>query len=235
MAVATPGTTQQSASLKREIGLIGLLWASMGSIIGSGWLFGAQGALATAGPAAIISWIVGGVCILILALVHAELGAMFPVSGGSGRFPHYAFGGVAGASFGFFSWLQAATVAPIEVSAVIRYLAHYSWANGFLHSDKTLTHSGLVVAIILMALISSVNFLGIRVLAQTNSTLTWWKVAVPLFTVIVVCFAGNFNTGNFTAADGFSPDGTHGILAAVATSGIIFTLPRLRAGRPARR
>jgi hypothetical protein len=29
--------------LRREIGFIGLLWASTGSIIGSGWLFGAQG------------------------------------------------------------------------------------------------------------------------------------------------------------------------------------------------
>ena len=55
----------------------------------------------------LISWVIGGVCILVLALVHAELGAMFPLSGGSARFPHYAFGGIAGAGFGWFSWLQA--------------------------------------------------------------------------------------------------------------------------------
>jgi amino acid transporter len=60
---------------------------------------------------------------LILALVHAELGGMYPVSGGTARFPHYAFGGAAGASFGWFSWLQAATVAPIEVLAMITYAA----------------------------------------------------------------------------------------------------------------
>ena len=52
--------TRRPVSLKREIGLIGLLWASTGSIIGSGWLFGAQKALVTAGPAAIISWVIGG-------------------------------------------------------------------------------------------------------------------------------------------------------------------------------
>ena len=57
--------------------------------------------------------------IMVLALIHAELGGMYPVSGGTARFPHYAFGGAAGASFGWFSWLQAATVAPIEVSAMI--------------------------------------------------------------------------------------------------------------------
>ena len=89
--------------LRREIGFIGLLWASGGSIIGSGWLFGAQGALSSAGPAAIISWCIGAVAILMLALVHAELGAMYPVAGGTARFPHYAFGGAVGASFGWFS------------------------------------------------------------------------------------------------------------------------------------
>ena len=46
---------------------------------------------------------------------------MYPLSGGSARFPHYAFGGIAGAGFGWFSWLQAVTVAPIEVSAMILY------------------------------------------------------------------------------------------------------------------
>ena len=43
---------------------------------------------------------------------------MYPVSGGTARFPHFAFGSVAGISFGFFSWLQAVTVAPIECFAV---------------------------------------------------------------------------------------------------------------------
>ena len=227
MAVSTPATQQgggkSSGALLREIGLIGLLWASMGSIIGSGWLFGAQKGLMTAGPAAIISWVIGGVAILILALVHAELGAMYPVSGGSARFPHYAYGGFAGASFGWFSWLQAATVAPIEVSAMILYAGHYSFADGWLHADGTLTTSGLIVAIVLMFLVSSVNYLGIRALALTNSVATWWKVGVPLVTIFVVALAGGFHTSNFTAANGFNPGGAHGILAAVATSGIIFS------------
>ena len=112
--------------------MIGLLWASMGSIIGSGWLFGAQKGLMAAGPAAIISWVIGGFAILVLALIHAELGGMYPVSGGTARFPHDAFGGAAGASFGWFSWLQAATVAPIEVSAMITYGQHYSFAQSWL-------------------------------------------------------------------------------------------------------
>ena len=76
-----PASSRRSTALKREVGMIGLLWASMGSIIGSGWLFGAQKGLMAAGPAAIISWVIGGFAILVLALIHAELAA--PSAAGS--------------------------------------------------------------------------------------------------------------------------------------------------------
>ncbi|MGW2646183.1 APC family permease [Streptomyces sp. NPDC001393] len=223
---ATPGPKTRKPGLRREIGFVGLIWASEGSIIGSGWLFGAQGALAAAGPAAIISWAIGGVAILILALVHAELGGMYPVSGGTARFPHYAFGGAAGASFGWFSWLQAATVAPIEVLAMITYGQHYSWASGWEKvkgGEHVLTAPGIAVAIGLMAVITAINFLSIRLLARTNSAATWWKVGIPLLTIFVFAVA-QFHTANFTAADGFNPYGAKGILSAVSTSGIIFAL-----------
>src|SRR5881394_621758 len=219
--------TPRRTGLRREIGFIGLLWASAGSIIGSGWLFGAQTALIAAGPAAIISWCIGALAIFLLALTHAELGAMWPVAGGTARFPHYAFGGGAGASFGWFSWLQAATVAPIEVLAMITYGQHYSFAAHWMKTStggtSVLTTSGIIAAVILMAIFTSINFLGIRKLAHTNSAATWWKVGVPLLTIFVLGIV-NFHASNFTAADGFSPFGAKGVLAAVSTSGIIFAL-----------
>ncbi|MFG2142945.1 APC family permease [Streptomyces sp. NPDC048696] len=223
---ATPATQSGHPGLRREIGFVGLIWASEGSIIGSGWLFGAQKALGVAGPAAIISWGIGSLAILILALVHAELGGMYPVSGGTARFPHYAFGGAAGASFGWFSWLQAATVAPIEVLAMITYGQHYSWAKGWLKikgGQDLLTGSGIAVAIVLMAVITAINFLSIRLLARTNSAATWWKVGIPLLTIFVFAIIA-FHGSNFTAANGFNPYGAKGILSAVSTSGIIFAL-----------
>src|SRR3954449_3784496 len=222
--VAPPPASR--AGLKREIGFIALLWASTGSIIGSGWLFGAQGALSAAGPAAIISWVIGAAAILLLALVHAELGGMYPVAGGTARFPHYAFGGAAGASFGWFSWLQAATVAPIEVMAVIQYGQHYSFAESWMKlkgGQHVLTANGIVAAIVLMAIFTGLNFLAVKQLTNTNSAATWWKVAVPVATIVVLMLTA-FHSSNFTAADGFNPYGAGGVLAAVSTSGIIFAL-----------
>ncbi|WP_030927798.1 APC family permease [Streptomyces sp. NRRL S-646] len=210
------------SGLRRDVGLIGLMWASVGSIIGSGWLFGAHDAVMQAGPSAIISWVIGAVAIVLLALVHAELGGMFPVAGGTARYPHYAFGGLAGMSFGWFSWLQAATVAPIEVYAMIGYAGHWSWAQRFQHADKTLTTSGLLVAIVLMALFVGVNFFGVRALAHANSAATWWKIAVPLGAIFIMA-ATHFHPANFHS-EGFAPFGAKGVLAAISTSGIIFAL-----------
>jgi amino acid transporter len=224
LATTTPTTTPPNTGLKRNVGFIGLIWASTGSIIGSGWLFGSQHALEAAGPSAIISWAIGGVAILVLALVHAELGGMFPISGGTARFPHIAFGGVAGASFGWFSWLQAATVAPIEVEAMINYAQHWNWAHGFVTpSTGVLTGSGIAVAILLMAVLTVINLFSVKILANTNSAATWWKVGIPVLVIIVLGFSG-FHGSNFTAGNGFAPDGVKGILAAVSTSGIIFSL-----------
>ncbi|MFF7636764.1 APC family permease [Kitasatospora sp. NPDC008050] len=219
--IKTSGTGTD-AKLRREVGLVGLLWASVGSIIGSGWLFGAKNAVMVAGPAAVISWGIGAVAIVLLALVHAELGGLFPVAGGTARYPHYTFGGLAGMSFGWFSWLQAATVAPIEVEAMIGYAKEWSWADGFQHANGTLTTSGIAVSILLMGIFVAVNFLGVRLLSHTNSAATWWKVFIPLATIFILALT-HFHPSNFTS-HGFMPMGVKGVLGAISTSGIIFAL-----------
>lgn len=83
MAQDTEQTTPNEGELRREVGLIPLLFSSVGAIIGSGWLFGALYATIEAGPAAIFSWLIAGGVILLLALIHAELGGMFPLTGGT--------------------------------------------------------------------------------------------------------------------------------------------------------
>ncbi len=212
-------TRPADVGLKREMGLIGATWASETSIIGSGWLFGAFGAAQLAGPAALIGWVIGGIAVIILALVHAELGALFPVAGGTARFPHLAFGSVAGISFGFFSWLQAVTVAPIECFAVMQYSSYY-WPSLY-NADKGITTGvGFVITIILMAIFTGINFLAMRLFTKVNSAITWWKVAVPVLAIIVLAF--KFHGGNFNPPGGFAPGGLKAVLTAVPSAGIVF-------------
>jgi len=101
----------------REVGRIALLFTALGSIIGSGWLFGAWRAAQLAGPGAVYAWIIGAVIILFVALTFAELGALFPESGGSIRYGFYSHGSLVGFVAGWATWIAVVSVIPVEAEA----------------------------------------------------------------------------------------------------------------------
>ena len=59
-------TRPRDVGLKREMGLIGACWASVTSIIGSGWLFGSWKASYSTGTSALLAWGIAGAMIIIL-------------------------------------------------------------------------------------------------------------------------------------------------------------------------
>jgi amino acid transporter len=227
-------TTEAAADggMRRDIGVVGLLFASVGSIIGSGWLFGAYTSAQLAGPAAIISWAIAAVMIILIGLTFAELGTMFPLSGGVVRFPHLAFGSFASYTTGWILWLAVATTAPIEVEGALQYATKYA---GFTTSHTvngetvhTLTGLGYLVAVLGMAFFVVVNFFGIRWFARVNNVAVWWKLAV--ITIAIIAFLVTaFHTQNFTS-HGFATSGTQGIFTAIATGGIVFSYLGFRQG-----
>lgn len=219
-------------NLRRDIGTVGLLFAGVGSIIGSGWLFGALNASREAGPAAIISWALGGVMVLAIALVYAELGVMFPLSGGVIRYPHLAFGSFASYTVGWITWVGASTTAPIEVLAALQYATKYAPFTVAQQTGgqtvHTLTTLGYVIAVALMALFVVVNYFGIRWFARINTALVWWKLFIILLVIVAFLFTA-FHGANFTS-HGFKPQGWHGVFSAIATSGIVFSYLGFRQG-----
>jgi len=228
VATVTDSSAQvHDDGLQRQVGLLGLMWASEGSIIGSGWLFGALLATTLAGPGSIVSWGIAAAIVILLALVHAELGGIFPVTGGTSRFPHYTFGSLAGASFGWMSYLQAATVAPIEVLATIQYMSSAQWAAGFYTGTKgTLSGSGYGVAVGLMIFFVILNLVGIRWWAQANNSITTWKVLIPVLAIVVLLLT-HFHGSNFSAGGGFWIKGESipkSIMLAIPGGGIVFAL-----------
>ncbi|MGC0318204.1 APC family permease [Kitasatospora acidiphila] len=210
--------------LRRSVGVFGLTMISLGSIIGSGWLLGAYKAATHAGPASLLSWLLATVILGVLALIHAELGAAYPVAGGTARFPAFAFGRLAGFTAGWAAWLQAVTLAPIEVEASLTYLDNIGWAHRHLHllnqHDATLTTHGLLLGTALMALFTVINLVGVKFLAESNSVAVVWKVAIPLLTIVVL-LALSFHPGNFGAGGGFFAKGPQGVFAALP-AGVVF-------------
>ena len=72
--------TDNSGHLRREVGTFALMLTGLGSIIGSGWLFGAWRASQLAGTGAVWAWVIGALVATAVALTYAEMGAMFPES-----------------------------------------------------------------------------------------------------------------------------------------------------------
>jgi amino acid transporter len=208
------------SGFRRELGLMALTFISLGSIIGSGWLLGALTAASSAGGASVVSWLLAGVIIILLALVHSELGAAYPLPGGTARWPRLAFGSLGGFTAGWAAWLQAVTIAPIEVEAALSYLDH-QW-HGLVNTVGALTPAGLIMATGLMLLFTVINILGVRWLADSNTITVVWKIAVPVLTVIVLIWM-SFRGSNFTAGGGFAPYGAHGVFTALPL-GVVFAL-----------
>jgi amino acid transporter len=201
------------------------MFVSLGSIIGSGWLLGALTAAKLAGPASLLSWVLAAIILGMLALVHAELGAAYPIAGGTARFPAFAFGPLAGFAAGWMAWLQAVSIAPIEVEATLSYSDHIGWVHDnvkMLHDDGTLTGTGLVIASVFMLLFIVINIVGVKLLSESNSITVIWKTAIPLLTIAVLVLL-TFHVGNFTAGGGFAPYGAHGVFAALP-AGVVFAL-----------
>ena len=210
--------------LQRSVGFWGLMFVSLGSIIGSGWLLGALTAATLAGPASLVSWVLAAFMLSLLALVHAELGASYPAAGGTARFPRFVFGPLAGFTAGWMAWLQAVTIAPIEVEATLSYVDHISWVSdrvNIVAVDGTLTPAGLLLATLFMLVFTVINLVGVKAMAETNGVAVVWKTAIPLLTVVVLMLLA-FHPSNFTAG-GFAPYGAHGVFAALP-AGVVFAL-----------
>src|SRR5439155_351066 len=207
----------RAGHLHRSVGFYGLMFVSLGSIIGSGWLLGALNAAQVAGPASVLSWILAACMLALLALTYAELGATYPVAGGAARFPYYSHGPIVGFTAGWASWLQAVFIAPIEVLAVITYVNSVGWFNQHFNMiNKVGDHAGLlngvglVVAIGLMVLFTTMNLAGAARNPKrdvSRAILTAMAIGAVLYSLLQIVMIGALDPRNI--ADGWAkPLGT---------------------------
>ncbi|VVE48629.1 amino acid:proton symporter [Pandoraea iniqua] len=210
---------------KRSVGTVALMFTGLGSIVGSGWLFGAWRAAQIAGPAAIFAWVIGALVITVIALTYIELGAMFPESGGMVRYARYSHGSLVGFISAWANWISIVAVIPIEAIASVQYMASwpFPWTRA-LYTHGELTAPGLGLSAMLILVYFALNYWGVKVFIRCNGAITVFKILVPAMTVGALVWGGlhaeNFASGGASA---FAPHGWAAVFTAVATSGIVFS------------
>ncbi|MEU9126479.1 APC family permease [Streptomyces sp. NPDC048506] len=213
-----------SAGDRKGLSLFALIMIGIGSIFGSGWLFGAGAAAQVAGPAALVAWVIGAVFIGMIAMSYAEVGAAYPVPGGMARYGHLSHGPVLGFLTGWAVWIAVASLIPIESIAATQYMTswNFGWAKGLVDpAGHHLTASGMAVALALTVALWLTCYWSVQLLARANTVLTLVKFAIPVLAVAALVASG-FHTSNFTAQGGFAPYGWPAVLTAVTTCGVVF-------------
>ncbi|GAA0381122.1 APC family permease [Streptomyces blastmyceticus] len=211
-----------SAANRKGLSLFALIMIGLGSIFGSGWLFGAGQAAQVAGPAALVAWVIGAVFIGLIAMSYAEVGAAYPMPGAMARFGSISHGPVLGFVSGWAVWIATASLIPIESIAGTQYMASWSfgWAQGLV-SDGALTGTGMAMALLLTVVLWLACYWSVALLARANNVLTLVKFAIPVLAVAAFIASG-FHTENFTSHGGFAPNGWSAVLTAVTASGVVF-------------
>ncbi|MFT3742388.1 MAG: APC family permease [Gammaproteobacteria bacterium] len=215
--------TQSPYRLSRSISALQLTFIGISSIIGSGWLFGAFHSAKLAGPAALIAWVVGAFAVMLIALTIAEVGALFPQSGGIARYLDYTHGSLTGFLSGWINWLGIVAAIPTEAAASTQYLSSIKGFHGLYDPIQgNMSEYGLIVASFLMIVFFLLNYWTLKLFLSSMTWITLFKIIVPLLSVAAIMWAG-FQPANFGHDfHTFAPYGWNAVFIAVSAGGIIF-------------
>jgi basic amino acid/polyamine antiporter, APA family len=172
------------SGLVRAIGLRGATLIVIGNVIGSaifltsGIMLGALQSI----PALLGAWVCGGLLAVAGGLTYAEMGAMFPRTGGLNVFLEEAYGKVWGFMFGWAGLLVILTGATAAVAVgFAEYLSYFVPALSTTRviatvGPWTITAGGVVAATSILAT-GWVNLVGVSRANAAQSALTVIKVA----------------------------------------------------------
>lgn len=190
--------------LPRRIGFWGGSAVMVGIIVGSG-IFAMPGEIARQlrSPALILAlWVAGGVLSLLGALTYAELGTMFPRSGGIYVFLKEGLGGPVAFIFG---WTYTVLTKPLAAGAIVTVFSdHLNPLLGVSWRPEYVTCTILV-------LLTGINLVGVRLGSGVSIVLTGLKILALLG--IVGC---GLLAGRTPSAPAAPAPPAPGLLAALA-------------------
>ncbi|MGH7024303.1 MAG: amino acid permease [Caulobacteraceae bacterium] len=213
-ATAWAAETQLSRSLRsRHVMMI-----TIGGIIGAGLFVGSSAAIASVGPAVILSYFIAGFVVLLVMRMLSEMASATPGLGSFTEYVRLGLGNWAGFMSGWLYWYFWVVVVAIEAIA----------GGTILHEWITLPVWAIVL--VLMTLLTAVNLMSARTYGEFEFWFASIKVAAIIaFILVTGAFlfghaptAGGGRFANLTAFRGFAPFGPLSVLGGVTS--VIFAL-----------
>jgi basic amino acid/polyamine antiporter, APA family len=197
-ASAAPAPRDQA--LVQAIGLPTAVLFVIGSVVGSG-IFMTTGIMADALPSTtllLVAWTAGGLLALAGGLTYAEMGAMFPRSGGVYVFLREAWGPLVGFLYGWAALLVVVSGGIAAVSVGFGEWVGYfipSWSSSRVLGSITIARlnwtitAAQITGVVAIAILGTINYVGVRSGNMVNAVMTAAKVSglamLPLLALIV--------------------------------------------------
>jgi APA family basic amino acid/polyamine antiporter len=195
-------TLQDSPQLLRKMNLLDSTFLVIGAIVGSG-IFMTTGFIAEYLPSPLmilIVWLLGGFFALSGALAFAELGAMYPRTGGQYIYLREAYGLWAGFLYGwgFFWVIECGGVAALAVGFA-EYFGYfvpalstktYLLKFNLLGLDYSLS-TGQLIAVASILFLSAINYLGIKSGILVQNIFTFLRIAAVAVLIVLGLTAGS--------------------------------------------
>src|ERR1700758_3605709 len=220
-------TTHDGVPLRRTLSALNLVALGIGAIIGAGiFVLTGHAAAANAGPAIVLSFVLGGIACAFAGLCYAEMASTVPIAGSAYTYAYATMGELIAWVIGWDLVLEyalgATTVAIGWSGYVVSFLkdiginlpAGYTQsAFAYDAASGAWTHTGAVVnapAMLIIAAISILLVVGIHESARVNNIIVLIKVTIVcIFILVAMWFVDTHNWVTATNPQGaFIPPNT---------------------------
>ncbi len=196
-------------NLIRGLGLIAAISVIIGNVIGTGVFLKARVMTCNVGSPmwVLIAWIAAGLLSLAGALTYAELTAMKPEAAGPYAFLRDSYGKLSSFLFGWMQMFIARTGAQASVAVVFAIALNDYLGGGLKQTLFSTTIFGApyeinslqVIAIVIIAIFTTLNCLSVSLSGQIAATLTFVKIGLVIFVGLgAFLFIGGGSFGNFS-------------------------------------
>ncbi len=206
-------TMTQTGTLKRGLGERHIRMMALGACIGVGLFLGSAKAIEMAGPAIMLSYLLGGLVILVIMRALGEMAVHKPVSGSFSSYAKEYLGPLAGYITGWNYWFLWIVTCTAEITAVAIYM-------GLWFPDVP----RWIWALTALASMGGVNLINVKAFGEFE----FWFALIKVVTIIALIIGGigviAFGFGNDGVALGISNLWVHGGFMPNGFQGVLMSL-----------